>query len=235
MFLIPVTHYRDSQIQAQIDVLNKDYTGTGLSFELQNITRTLNAAWFNNVGPDTTEQTAMKNALRTGTASTLNIYTVGFAAGSGKGLLGYATFPSDYASSPNDDGVVILYSTLPGGSYSSFNLGRTSTHEIGHWVGLYHTFQGGCTGNGDFVADTPAEASANYGCPASRDTCSGRNGVDRTSTFTSSPRSLVTYPLSFPAVHNYMDYSDDSCMNNFTPGQITRLQSQLSTYRGIKP
>jgi hypothetical protein len=202
----------DSQIQAQIDVLNQDYSKTGLSFELVNTTRTLNADWFNRVAPDTTQQTAMKNALRKGTPSALNLYTVGFNSGDGEGLLGYATFPSDYTSMPKDDGVVILYSSLPGGSMTNYNLGRTSSHEVGHWVGLYHTFQGGCSTTGDSVADTPPEKTPASGCPTSRDTCPG-GGPD--------------------PVHNYMDYSYDSCMDNFSPGQITRLRSQVYTYRGI--
>jgi len=203
----------DSQIQEQINVLNRDYVGTGLNFQLVNTTRTLRADWFNSVGPETPQQTAMKTSLRVGNASTLNLYTVGFTTGEGEGLLGYATFPTDYSSNPQDDGVVILYSSLPGGSMTKFNLGRTATHEIGHWVGLYHTFQGGCNGNGDYVSDTPAEASSASGCPTTRDTCSSP-GLD--------------------PVRNYMDYSDDSCMNNFSKGQITRLQSQISAYRGIK-
>lgn len=178
-------HSRDSQVQAQIDVLNQDYNGTGLSFQLQNITRTLNATWFNTVAPDSDVQTAMKNALRQGDVKTLNIYTVGFNSGNARGLLGYSTFPADYAANPIDDGVVVLYSSLPGGSMTNFSLGRTSTHEIGHWLGLYHPFQGGCDGDGDFVDDTPAEASPASGCPIGRDTCSSP-GLDREWTLESS-------------------------------------------------
>ncbi|TFK74487.1 zincin [Pluteus cervinus] len=125
---------------------------------------------------------------------------------------GLSTFPWDYASSPSDDGLLIRYATLPGGTERNYNLGQTVTHETGHWAGLYHTFQGGCSGTGDSVSDTPPEASQATGCPASRDTCPDA-GVD--------------------PIHNYMDYVYDSCMTEFTPGQITRMKSQLSTYRGI--
>lgn len=223
-------HFSDSQVQAQINVLNQDYGGTGLSFQLQSTTRTLNEDWFNNVAPGGDEQTAMKNALRQGDVKTLNIYTVGF--GDDVGLLGYSTFPSDYASNPMDDGVVVLYSSLPGGSTEDYNMGQTTTHEVGHWVGLYHPFQGGCDGPGDYVDDTPAEASPAFGCPIGRDTCPSP-GLDREQASVSSPQNLVAHPISFPAVQNFMDYSSDSCRNNFTPGQIARLQAQISTYRGI--
>ncbi|TEB37672.1 metalloprotease [Coprinellus micaceus] len=202
----------DSQITEQIAVINKAYATTGLSFVLAGTDRTTNVNWFNRAGPSTTEQTAMKTALRKGAARDLNVYTVGFNSGSAYGLLGYATFPWDFESKPSDDGVVILYSSVPGGTTAPYNLGHTLTHELGHWVGLYHTFQGGCTGSGDGVADTPAEASPAYGCPTGRDTCSSA-GLD--------------------PIHNYMDYSDDSCMTEFTPGQVDRLKLALSTYRSL--
>lgn len=232
----------DSQITAQIRVLNEDYAPSGISFVLANTTRTTNANWFNRASlysDGLSYQTAMKRALRTGGAADLNVYTVGFATGQGQGLLGYATFPSSYQSNPTDDGVVFLYSTVPGGSFDPYNLGRTLTHEAGHWFGLYHTFQGGCSSTGDSVSDTPAEESEAYGCQVGRDTCPG-GGVD--------------------PIHNYMDYSDDeyvslacslplprfadantltrclfsnSCMTEFTPGQATRMAGQVRTYRGI--
>ncbi|CAE6437807.1 unnamed protein product [Rhizoctonia solani] len=202
----------DSQITSSISALNSHYSGSGLSFTLVGTDRTTNANWFNSAGPSSSYQTAMKTALRKGNAAALNVYTVGFKSGSGAGLLGYATFPSSYSGAPRDDGVVILYSSVPGGSTTNYNQGKTLTHEVGHWLGLYHTFQGGCAAPGDSVDDTPPEASPASGCPTGRDTCSG-GGVD--------------------PIHNYMDYSYDSCMYEFTAGQITRLKSQIATYRGI--
>jgi len=130
------------------------------------------------VGPDTPEQTAMKRRLRRGGPNALNIYTVSFDNEDSVDLLGYATFPDDYDDNPKDDGVIVRYSTLPGGTFAPTNLGRTLTHEVGHWVGLYHTFEGGCTGKGDYVSDTPPEAEPAYGCPSKRDTCESK-GLDR--------------------------------------------------------
>lgn len=117
----------DSQIQSSMNVLNQDYSGSGITFNLVRTIRTTNRDWFRGAGIDandrtTYQQTQMKNALRQGGAADLNIYSVGFV--DTKKLLGYATFPDYYANNPYDDGVVILYSTVPGGSKPTYNLGR---------------------------------------------------------------------------------------------------------------
>jgi len=200
----------DSQIADQITVLNNAYAPWGWVFNLISTDRTTNATWYTCSGGSC--ETQMKNALRKGTADDLNIYSNNM----GGGLLGWATFPSSYASNPKNDGVVILFSSLPGGSAVPYDLGDTATHEVGHWMGLYHTFQGGCAkqaNGGDLVADTPAERSPAYGCPSGRDSCSG-------------PRFPGLDPIS-----NFMDYTDDSCMFEFTSGQDSRMDAQFTTYR----
>ncbi|KAG8737675.1 hypothetical protein FRC11_001891 [Ceratobasidium sp. 423] len=206
----------DSQISASISALNSHFSGSGMSFALAGVDRITNADWFYFAGPEGNNvpyQTQMKRALRKGgNAATLNVYSTGLTNVIPQGLLGYATFPSSYNSNPSDDGVVILHNTVPGGSMTNYNDGKTLTHEVGHWLGLYHTFQGGCSEPGDYVSDTAAEASPAVGCPVGRDSCFG-GGVD--------------------PIHNYMDYTYNSCMREFTPGQISRMKSQIATYRGI--
>ncbi|KAJ6595647.1 metalloprotease [Mycena vulgaris] len=204
----------DSQIAAQVKELNANSAGSFI-WTLASISRVVNADWFDNAGPSTAQQTDMKTAHRKGGRRDLNVYSVGFTSGSGEGLLGYATFPSKYKSNPMDDGVVLLFSTVPGGSMTHYNLGRTLTHEVGHWLGLYHTFQGGCaernpSSGGDYVSDTPAEASGASGCPTNRTTCSTERA---------------------DPIHNFMDYSYDECMNQFTDGQLARAVAQMTAYR----
>lgn len=170
----------DDMINDQIQTLNSDYKDFGFAFDLNTTNRVENARWFKDISPDTNLQDQMKSSLRQGDAKVLNLYSVDFQ----NGLLGYAAFPWDVESNLTNDGVVFQYSTVPGGSETGYNLGKTATHEVGHWLGLYHVFQGGCSSPGDYVDDTPPQSVATSGCPTGQDSCTG-GGVD--------------------SIHNYME------------------------------
>lgn len=138
-------------------------------------------------------------------------------------VLGYATFPSAAIFNPQLDGVVLSQQyTGVGSPGAPFNLGRTATHEVGHWLGLYHTFQGGCAGlsqgtcasQGDEVCDTPPTSGPNYNCPGTQNTCN--------ETFPSNQNDMTM---------NYMDYVNDNCMNMFSTGQSDRMNYYLNTSR----
>jgi hypothetical protein len=197
-----------ADVNDQMDILNDAYASTGFSFNLQSTDFTTDNV-FAGMSPGTNAERQAKSALRQGSANDLNIYT----ADIGGGLLGWATFPWDYAADPVMDGVVVLFDSLPGGSAAPYNEGDTLVHEVGHWIGLYHTFQGGCGAarNSDRVSDTPKERSPAYGCPVNRDSCSTDAGSD--------------------PVRNFMDYTDDSCMNEFSSRQDRRIDAIYSLYR----
>ncbi len=173
------------KVNEQVQILNKAFEPSNLAFRLVGHDYTLNASWANS--PNRYEA-AMKSRLHKGDSRTLNLYLV-----PGLGAGGVCVFPNMNAygfEALELDGCMVGTFSLPGNP-GPYNLGLTAVHEVGHWFGLLHTFQGGCSDTrGDFIADTPAEADANQGvCPAGRDTCPDLPGLD--------------------PVENYMDYSSE--------------------------
>ncbi|MBR9861016.1 T9SS type A sorting domain-containing protein [bacterium] len=151
---------------------------------------------------------AVKGLIRWDYKKYLNIWVIrriergGFNGGT---VLGYAVFPDQ--TDAQRDGIVIRADRV-GSIGTAVSEGRTLTHEIGHWLGLYHTFQGGCTNTvawTDRVGDTPPVDGPSYGCPTGNNTCSNDN------------------PDEVDMVENYMDYANDNCMNAFTQGQKNRV------------
>ena len=202
------------QIKTQMAVLNNGFAGdeggddSGFSFSLAGVTRTDNAVWYASRSAGAEHE--MKRALKRGDDATLNVYTTTAGA-----YLGWAYLPeiTDTAQAYLD-GIVIDWETVPGASDTwadRFDEGDTLTHEAGHWLNLEHTFYGQCNKSGDFVDDTPPQKSPSSGCPEGNDTCPRQPGLD--------------------PVHNYMDYSDDDCITQFTPGQSQRMRDAWLFYR----
>jgi hypothetical protein len=208
----------EAMIRQQIRVLEDSYSGrtggagSGFDFQLAGITRTTNQTWFEKMAIDFEVELEAKTALKRPGSDTLNIYTV-----DGGPYLGFAYYP-DILLNPQYavlDGVVLDWRSLPGGTFEIYSEGDTAPHEVGHWLALYHTFENKCSGKGDFVADTPAEFSPAFLCPVGRDTCAGASkpGVD--------------------PIFNFMDYTQDSCMFMFTPGQVDRMQAAWTAFRAV--
>jgi hypothetical protein len=221
----------DERVQSQMDVLNEDFQailGTPgepgydvkLEFRLapfdpdgsptSGITRTLNSQWYSDSG-------AYYNVLAWDPHHYLNIYTMGLPDGN-PGVLGYVPFlPQQGGVGSNADRVVILNRAFGRpGTIPPYNLGRTTTHEVGHYLGLFHTFQGGCGSaaacytTGDRICDTNPEVTSRFGCPTGITSCS---------------------PPSPDPIHNYMDYTDDLCMWEFTHEQARRVRCTIDNYR----
>jgi hypothetical protein len=223
----------DAAILNQLSVLNLAYAGfyggadTGFRFTLRKIDRTDNARWFY-ADPESAEEAEMKRALKRGKPDQLDLYLTN--AGAEGIYLGWAYFPDIVAEAEGYlDGVIVWWGTLPGGPTGSvYSLGQTATHEIGHWLALWHTFDNTtgafgdpeqdpntwppvlCSGPGDEIDDTPMQLVPTGGCPEGKDSCT-QPGLD--------------------PIHNYMDYSFDSCYSEFSRGQAERMQSQYLFWR----
>ena len=215
----------NEQIQSQIDIFNEDFraiagtpgergTDSLIQFYLADvdpdgnpttgITRTRNNAYFDDAAP-------YWDQLAWDTERYLNIYT-----NSASGALGYVpALPSEGIVGHPADRVVLWWATVgrdaPFGP--PFDQGRTGTHELGHYLGLFHTFTGGCSNGdcystGDRICDTNREDRPTFGCPTGKSSCGSRDPI-----------------------RNYMDYSDDTCLTNFSPEQVNRMRCTLANWR----
>jgi hypothetical protein len=218
----------DALVESQIDVLNEDFSAlastpgaagndVAIRFELAQtdpsgqattgITHTSNDDWFREAGDYWTY-------LAWDPSRYMNVYT-----NAASGFLGYvAGIPQSGIAGQPEDRVVILWSAFGRGGLGGppYDMGRTLTHEVGHYLGLEHTFNGSCAAaappscyaSGDFLCDTPSEGLPTYGCPYGQVSCG-----------------------SYDPIHNYMDYSDDDCLETFSPEQVLRMRCALVNYR----
>ena len=204
-----------ARVRRAIAILNDGMAGkqsslsspTRYRFVLKKIDYTKRDSWYHAsfYGP---RDKQVKRRLHRGGAGTLNLYLQGGPRDSA--VLGWSRFPWQYASAPKLDGVSVNPASLLGGSATGYNRGDTVIHEVGHWLGLLHTFQGGCSASNDLVADTAAEGQPSYECQTTRDTCTAP-GLD--------------------PVRNFMDYSFDTCMTMLTAGQTARIDAAFEKYR----
>lgn len=222
----------DAQVQSQIDVLNEDFrkmTGTngdgnGVDTEIQFCLakKTPDGKCTNGIvriqstlsNHQTYQRSMLKQLSYWDNTRYLNMYVVKSINGS-SGILGYSSFPG---GPPDEDGIVVRHNYFGRIGTAASSIGRTTTHEIGHWFGLYHTFNGGCgvdtCADGDYVCDTPPAANPNFGCPTIN-SCSN------------------DFPDVNDQIQNYLDYSDDNCKDMFTMGQKTRMHATLNTIRTL--
>ncbi|OAA71219.1 metalloprotease 1 [Cordyceps fumosorosea ARSEF 2679] len=208
----------DDTVASQIKVLNSDFQYSGYQFTLQNISRTIDSSW-SDIWSNA-DLRSLKRSLRNGDYADLNIYYFRrITAPNRNHLTGFCTYPGVISTWDDfyNDGCCLDVETTPGGSFKPYNLGKITSHEVGHWFGLIHPWgnnnTGGCTNGNDLVDDTAPQDYAVYGCNEQSHTCS------------SSPY--------YDPVHNIMGYSDNSCVNQFTQGQYARMYSQFDKYRTV--
>jgi PKD repeat protein len=217
-----------AQIESQIQVLNEDFgkiefsngDGNGVDTRVRfclaqldpdgNCTNGVVRIQTPLANHDAVQRGKLKELSFWDNARYLNIYVVKSISGN---VAGYASFPGGPA---NEDGIVVQQNYF--GTIGTANgLGRTPTHEVGHWLGLYHTFNNGCgldlCLDGDYVCDTPPADTPNYGCPSNSNSCSN------------------DLPDLNDQIQNYMDYSNDACQNMFSQGQSDRIHATLDTIR----
>lgn len=218
-----------AQIQSQIDILEKDFNAlnseygsvpalfsgvkanVGVHFVLKNVVRKSSTKTSWSATTENMKKSSLGGIDPTTPDSVLNIWVVNFINYAGQEVLGYAQFPG---GSPSTDGVVIGYRYFgnTGTAVAPFNLGRTATHEVGHYFNLRHIWGDATCGN-DLVGDTPLHNDANFGCPSypHYSTCSGA-------------------PVEMTM--NFMDYTDDACMYMFSSGQKSRMLATFTSGGG---
>jgi hypothetical protein len=193
------------QITSQIAALNTAFASHGIQFTLAGTTLSKNNNWYNDGG-------TYYNSLARDVHNNLNIYT-----NTASGNLGYAYVPSGGGVVGNKwDRVVIYYRAFgnPGTYGAPYNEGDTTVHEVGHYLGLYHTFQGGCASasgcanNGDLICDTQPESAPHFSPCVDPATCGNPDPIT-----------------------NFMDYSDDPCMFQFSPNQQNRMRCTIANIR----
>lgn len=213
-----------AQVQSQIDILNADFrrlnadadgtwpqaADTEFEFCLASVDPSGNATDGITRTSTNVNGFGTNDAVKFASSGGTNAWPSGdylnfWVCNIGGGILGYAQFPGGSAST---DGVVndYRYTGNIGTASAPFDLGRTATHEVGHWLNLRHIWGDGNCNQDDFVTDTPSSDAPNYGCTPTHVSCS-----------------------STDMVQNYMDYSDDACMNLFTQGQKSRMQALFAS------
>ncbi|KAF4460336.1 metalloprotease 1 [Fusarium albosuccineum] len=209
----------DKMLDDQMKVLNETFLPHNIQFVVKNVSHTVNDKW-----ASATRLREKDLALRQGNYDELNIYFETGLMREGS-VTGICSFPVEDPVNTGIngtswavyDGCHVSPGTMPGGPGVPWiskddNKGKTATHEVGHWFGLFHVFDGfSCTGDGDFIDDTPAMLTASVGCPVGADSCPDQPGLD--------------------PIHNYMDYSSHDCLYEFTPLQEERMYRSFETLR----